>query len=225
MYWLVNDSRTERKVKRNWLGSIFTNKLGQCGEEGERGKEEKVHRRYLSPEVLAERISYRAHRQSTSQVPRQFPSIQSPGELPNFSLFPSHSLNLLSSSSSLFIFFPSLHSLIPVAHHSHPLRPISVFALSQVRGFNRCGDPSFVTLIASQQGALLSQQGAATPYNVGCYQVANWFSSLLEDLQSPCPIPSNRLPKDIPSRRKSYPSAQYSILADLLGPTHLGCQR
>lgn len=175
MYWLVNDSRTERKVKRNWLGSIFTNKLGQCGEEGERGKEEKVHRRYLSPEVLAERISYRAHRQSTSQVPRQFPSIQSPGELPNFSLFPSHSLNLLSSSSSLFIFFPSLHSLIPVAHHSHPLRPISVFALSQVRGFNRCGDPSFVTLVASQQGALLSQQGAATPYNVGCYQVANWF--------------------------------------------------
>ncbi|KAJ9487436.1 hypothetical protein VN97_g5886 [Penicillium thymicola] len=92
MYWLVNDSRTERKVKRNSLGSIFTNKLGQCGEEGERGKEEKVHRRYLSPEVLADRISYRAHRQSTSQVPRQFPSIQSP---------------------------------------AIPLRPISVFALSQ----------------------------------------------------------------------------------------------
>jgi hypothetical protein len=56
--------------------SIFTNKLGSCGEEGERGKTKKLLRSYLSPEVLADKLLLSGAPAEYLQVPRQFPFLQ-----------------------------------------------------------------------------------------------------------------------------------------------------
>lgn len=192
MYWLVNDSRTERKVKRNSLGSIFTNKLGQCGEEGERGKEEKVHRRYLSPEVLADRISYRAHRQSTSQVPRQF--LQYNLQV-SYLTFLSFFLTLLTS------YLHQLHLSSSFHRFTHLFRwLITAIPFDQSPSLP-CLRYVGLTAVAIPPLLPLSHHNKAPQRPIMLVVIKSLIgsASLLEDLQSPCPIPSS-LHKDIISR-------------------------
>jgi hypothetical protein len=52
--------------------SIFTNKLGSCGEEGERGKTKSYFGVTSALKSWQTNFSYRAHRQSSSKYPDNF---------------------------------------------------------------------------------------------------------------------------------------------------------